>query len=84
VGRKRNPEPPRPDVTTAAQLLTTAQVAVRLQVDAKTVRRMIAARELPGYRVGREFRVHPDHLDAYLAGRIVDAQVELLGGAALA
>lgn len=54
---------------TWTDLLTTAEVAKRLRVDPRTVRRYIDARELPGYRVGRGYRVDPVDLAAYLNGR---------------
>lgn len=80
---KPDPVPAPVEVRSVAQLLTTAQVADRLQLDAKTVRRIIDRRELPAYRVGREFRVHPDHLAKYLEGLAIHPQ-PTLDGAALA
>lgn len=82
--RKADPVPSGP-VRTAAQLLTTAQVAEQLQVDVKTVRDVIGRRELAAYRVGREYRVHPDDLAAYIAQlAILPAQATLDAGAATA
>lgn len=82
--RQADPVPSEP-VRTAAQLLTTAQVADQLQVDVKTVRDVIARHELAAYRVGREYRVHPDHLAAYIAAlAILPAQGTLEAGAATA
>lgn len=79
---RKSTAPPVPavEVRTAAQLLTTQQVAAQLQVDAKTVRRIIASRELPAYRVGRTFRVHPDHLAAYISGLAIAPDATLALG----
>jgi excisionase family DNA binding protein len=46
--------------------LTPAEVAVRLQVSVDTVMRQLRAGALPGRHVGRQWRVHPAELDAYL------------------
>lgn len=48
------------------QLLTLPQVADRLQVSMSTVRRRIAAGELPVVAIGRNYRVRPADLDRYI------------------
>ncbi len=57
------PEPSTP----FSPLLTIADVAERLRVNAKTVRRWIATGELPAYKVGRQWRVAEEDLWAFLA-----------------
>jgi excisionase family DNA binding protein len=54
-------------VVNVSQLLTVAEVAVQLRVETRTVRRWIVDQQLPGYRVGRSYRVHPSHLAKFLA-----------------
>lgn len=51
----------------AAPLLTTDQVAERLQVNEQTVRALIKSGELRGKKVGKFYRVEPGALDNYLA-----------------
>lgn len=48
------------------QLLTLQQVADRLQVSMSTVRRLVAAGKLKTVRIGRNLRVRPDDLAAYI------------------
>ncbi|CUH44493.1 helix-turn-helix domain-containing protein [Ruegeria atlantica] len=48
-------------------LLSVAATAVFLGVSEKTVRRKIASGELPASRVGTQWRIRPEELDAYLA-----------------
>jgi excisionase family DNA binding protein len=57
----RRPPPPRPD-----RLLTTRQVAQRLQISTKQVRTLIRRRGLPYIVLGREFRVFSASLDLWL------------------
>ena len=52
-----------------ARLLLIDHVAESLGVSAKTVRRLIARRELAACRLGRLVRVHPDDLAAYIDRR---------------
>jgi len=50
-------------------LLTLEDLAERLQVSVTTVRRMIAAREIPAFKLGaRVWRVRRVDYEAYLAG----------------
>jgi excisionase family DNA binding protein len=44
-------------------------VAGRLDVSVRTVRRLIAAGELPTHRIGRAVRVSADDLARFLAAR---------------
>ncbi|MCL4713353.1 MAG: helix-turn-helix domain-containing protein [Hyphomonadaceae bacterium] len=48
------------------KLLTIEQVADRLAVDPKTVRKRVATRELAAFRIGRQWRISPDDLELYL------------------
>ena len=60
--------PPIPTLPTPA-LLDAAAVAARLDVSLRTVRRLIAAGELPVHRIGRAVRVSEDDLARFLAAR---------------
>lgn len=48
------------------QLLTLQQVADRLQVSMSTVHRKVKAGELVVVKIGRNLRVRPEDLDAYI------------------
>lgn len=50
-------------------LLTVAEAAELLRIDPYTVRRYVNRGELPAYRIGRELRIDPAELQAYLQGR---------------
>ena len=52
-----------------SSLLTIPEVAERLRVDPKTVRRWIAGGELAAYRVGRQWRISEDQLMIFLRAR---------------
>ena len=52
------------------QLLTLQQVADRLQVSMSTVRRKVASGELPVVRIGRNQRVRPADLEAYIKANL--------------
>ena len=52
-----------------AALLTVADVAARLQLSTKTVRRMISRGDLPVHRLGQQLRVARLDLLGYVAGR---------------
>ena len=56
-------------------LLRVSDVATRCQVTGLTVRRWIDAGELPAYKVGREWRIDPASVDAFLAARRTAADV---------
>jgi putative molybdopterin biosynthesis protein len=51
-----------------SQLLTVEEVAERLRVVTRTVRRMIDRGELPGHRMGRMVRVSEDDLERFIRG----------------
>ncbi|MEX1163889.1 MAG: helix-turn-helix domain-containing protein [Nitriliruptor sp.] len=53
-------------------LLTAAEVADELRVSTMTIYRLIRRGELPAVRVGRNYRVARDQLEAYLAEQQVD------------
>ena len=46
--------------------LTTKQVADYLHVTEKTVRDLIARKEIEAYRIGRAWRIKKIHLDEYI------------------
>lgn len=50
-------------------MLTVAEVAAALRVDAFTVRRWIGRRELPAILLGRSYRVEPAALAAFVDAR---------------
>lgn len=54
------------------QLLTLPQVADRLQVSMSTVRRRVAAGELPVVVIGRSHRVRPEDLARYIGTHVTD------------
>lgn len=59
-------------------LLTAAEVADQLRVSTMTVYRLIRRGELPAVRVGRNYRVRGEDLEAYLAEQVVDpASIDL-------
>lgn len=53
------------------QLLTLQQVADRLQVSMSTIRRLADAGDLKIVRIGRNLRVRPDDLRAYIEANIM-------------
>ena len=53
--------------------LTTEEVLEYLQVNLRTVYRLIKAGDLPAVRVGRSFRVRDVDVDAYLESRYTQA-----------
>ncbi len=55
--------------TPILRLLTIAEAAERLRVNAKTVRLWIAGDELAAYRVGRQWRISEDQLMIFLRAR---------------
>ncbi len=55
--------------TPISHLLTIIEVAERLRVDPKTVRRWIGGGELSAYRVGRQWRISEDQLMIFLRAR---------------
>lgn len=50
------------------QYLTVDQAAERLQVHPRTVRRLLVSGELPGNRIGRQWRISPSALQSYVEG----------------
>ena len=58
-------KPPPPDET-AGPLLTIAEVADRLRVNQKTIRRWIDAKELPAFKLGRQWRISEQNVRQFL------------------
>lgn len=54
---------------TTARMLSPIDVAERLQVSIKTVRRWIEADELRVHRFGRQLRISADDLNSFIAQR---------------
>lgn len=67
----KNTPPPAPEP--ASPLLTVAEVATQLRVDVQSVRRWIRDEQLAAFKVGREYRVHPTHIDRFLGRRSTTA-----------
>ena len=61
-------KPPPPDET-AGPLLTIAEVADRLRVDQKTVRRWISTKTLGAFKLGRQWRISEQDLRRFLQMR---------------
>jgi len=53
--------------------LTTEEVLEYLQVNLRTVYRLIKSHELPSVRIGKSFRLREDDVDRYLAERYTEA-----------
>jgi excisionase family DNA binding protein len=53
------------------EYLTPDEIAAKLRVDITTVRRWLAAGELPSIRVGRQYRIERPVFDAFLKSREV-------------
>ncbi len=60
---------PLPPDETAGPLLTIAEVADRLRVNEKTVRRWIDTQELPAFKLGRQWRISEQDLRRFLQMR---------------
>ena len=58
-------KPPPPDEA-AGPLFTIAEVADRLRVNQKTIRRWIDAKELPAFKLGRQWRISEQNLRQFL------------------
>ena len=54
------------DLIDGDRLLTIKDVAYRLQLSERTVRRLVDAGELLAFRVGRQWRILPKDLQKYL------------------
>ena len=68
MSAKRASTTPDMKKLTHLQLLTVEEVAERLSVSVRTVRRLIDGGELPAHRMGRMVRVSVDDLDRYIRG----------------
>ena len=53
------------------EYLTAEEIAAKLRVDITTVRRWLAAGQLPSIRVGRQYRVEQSVFEAFLKSREV-------------
>ena len=56
---------------TQERLFTIPEVGAVLQVSEKTVRRWIAAEELPAAKLGNQWRIRPRDLDDFVRDRLV-------------
>lgn len=70
LGNRTDPKPAHVYPKPAGQLLTLAQVADRLNVSLSTARRLVKGLgpgpRLPALKVGRDWRVRPADLDAWV------------------
>ena len=64
VPTERDTKPAAPQLP---RLLTISEVAVRLRICTKTVRRWIDGGDLHAYRIGRQLRVSEEDLSAFMA-----------------
>jgi excisionase family DNA binding protein len=55
-------------------LLTIAETGTRLNLNERTVRRLIARGDLPAVRLGNSIRVDPDDLEAWLEERLISRE----------
>jgi excisionase family DNA binding protein len=51
------------------RFLTVSEAAARLQVSAKTIRRLIEHGDLPALRIGRLVRIPEENFERFLKGR---------------
>ena len=65
-----------PNRTTDDVFLTTEEVLEYLQVNLRTVYRLIKAGKIPAFRVGRQWRFRRDDLDAWLRTQRTDRSVD--------
>ena len=55
-----------PTTPTPPELMTVHEVAQRLRVSYGTVYALLRDGELPAVKIGSQWRVHPERLEAYL------------------
>jgi excisionase family DNA binding protein len=60
------------------QFLTTEEVLDYLQINVRTVYRLLKARQIPAVRVGRQWRFRRSDLDAWLAARAANGRDPLM------
>ncbi len=60
------------DTTTPQALWDVAALAHRLGVTERFVRRLVAERRVPFYKIGKFIRFEPDRIDAWLASTHMD------------
>jgi excisionase family DNA binding protein len=63
---------PSTNTSRSPALLDVAALAQRLGVTERFVRRLVAERRVPFYKVGKFVRFDPDRIDAWLAATSVD------------
>lgn len=63
------------DANPPASLLDVSQVASRLRVTTRFVRRLVDERRIPFCKIGKFVRFNPDDIDAWIAARRVDSVV---------
>ena len=59
------------DMQTAKRLLSLAECAHALGVSERTVRRLVTARRVPAYKVGRQWRVDLDEVRESLRSAVI-------------
>jgi excisionase family DNA binding protein len=57
-------------------MLTLRETAERLNVAEKTIRRLVANRELAAARIGNQLRIDADHLETWIAQASSDGREE--------
>lgn len=66
---RSKPRTETPEKGNTVELLTLAETALRLKVSLKTVKREVAAGNLPSIRIRSAIRIDPGDVDIYLADR---------------
>jgi excisionase family DNA binding protein len=61
---------PHPRTSDLPRLLSIKETAALCQVSEKTIRRWIAAKELPAAKLGAQWRVRPRDLDFFIRDRL--------------
>jgi excisionase family DNA binding protein len=56
-------------------LLTPEEAAVYLRLNPQTTYRLLRSQQLPGVKIGRQWRIRKTILDAFIDGRLPELQV---------
>lgn len=55
-----------PSISHGSDLLSIQRAAAHLAVSTRTVRRLITSGELPAFKLGSQWRIHPRDLDDFV------------------
>jgi excisionase family DNA binding protein len=73
--RVPEPIPDTAEYLTRAEYLTKVQAGEIMQLNPKTVERLVSRGELPGYKLANRLRIRRDDLDAWIAANIVQPSI---------